>query len=335
MQTGVRVTVWVAALLCLAGFFGQAARAQDYDDLTAKQRILPNIGPGLRAVKKGLDGRLYVLASPSPGLSVYDAAGKLLFSVGPGTPQVGHAAITFGEDCDADAHGWIYVADRGANLLLVFSATGELVRTVPVRNPIGVAALPDGEVAVTTTRDSNLVTVFDQNGRDIRDFGSPDELTERADLNRFLNIGQIASDASGRLLYAFDYFPEPTVRQFDRHGYAAGEDIVYTEPDALTTAIAVRREIERQEKKGDPPVFKPVVTALGVDRDTGAVWLAEGDTLYRFDRDGNHRGSYLMYTQTGARVVANTILVEKDKLIVGGDPIGIYEFDQPGKQTQP
>src|SRR6201996_7961238 len=50
-------------------------------DMTAKTRIFGPIGPGLRAVRRGADGRTYILASPSPGLVVYDAKGKQLFTV--------------------------------------------------------------------------------------------------------------------------------------------------------------------------------------------------------------------------------------------------------------
>ena len=35
-----------------------------------------------------------------------------------------------------------------------------------------------------------------------------------------------------------------------------------------------------------------------------------------------------------ARLEANTILIEKDRLIIGSDPLGIYEFERPDKKTQ-
>jgi len=145
------------AVLCLLLFGAASAAAQDEGDLTAKQRIIPSVGPGLRTVKRGADGRLYVLASPSPGLMVFDAQGNQVLSINEagvassGTGQ-GHPLITFGEDCDAGADGKIYVADRGANLLQVFSADGAPLRSIPVRNPIAVAAMPESEVAVATLR---------------------------------------------------------------------------------------------------------------------------------------------------------------------------------------
>src|SRR5689334_1738179 len=112
----------IISVMCLLAWMsaGIAARAQEPEevDLSAKQRILPAIGPGLRAVRQGADGRLYVLASPSPGLSVVDSAGKQLLTIGESpspasSATAGQSLTTFGDDCDVDAEGKIYVADRG------------------------------------------------------------------------------------------------------------------------------------------------------------------------------------------------------------------------------
>src|SRR5207302_9798059 len=168
---------------------------QDEGDLTGRQRVIPGVGPGLRTVKRGADGRLYILASPSPGLVVFDRQGKQVLSIGelPGADpraKTGHPLITCGQACDGAADGKIYVADRGANLIQVFSPDGTLLRSIPMKAPIAVAALPEGEVAVGTLREPHLVIVFDKNGRDVREFGDPEPLAERAELNRFLNIGE-------------------------------------------------------------------------------------------------------------------------------------------------
>src|SRR6266581_9515076 len=192
MRKRVGAIVRVIAMTCLLVCAARIAAAQDEGDLTAKQRVFPGVGPGLRSVKRGADGRLYILASPSPGLLVFDAQGKQVLSIGelPGADasiKTGRALITFGEDCDGAADGKIYVADRGANLLLVFSSDGAPVRSISVNAPVAVAALPEGEVAVGTLREPNLVIVFDKNGRDVREFGEPEPITERAELNRYLN----------------------------------------------------------------------------------------------------------------------------------------------------
>jgi hypothetical protein len=329
--------VKVIAVMCLLACGAGSAAAQDEGELVAKQRVFPGVGPGLRTLKRGGDGRLYVLASPSPGLLVFDAQGKQVLSINEagvassGTGQ-GHPLITFGEDCDGAADGKIYVADRGANLIQVFSSQGTPLRSIAVKNPISVAALPEGEVAVGTLREPHLVIVFDKNGRDVREFGDPEPLAEREELNRYLNIGQLATDAQGHLYYAFAYLPEPTVRQYDRLGYA-GQDIQYTALDAMPAAQAARKEILRLESKGQQPSFKRILTALGVDRTNGEVWIALYNTLLHFDKEGNRRATYKIYTTQGARLEANTILVENDRLFIGSDPLGIFEFERPDKKN--
>src|SRR5215472_7344462 len=114
----------LATMVLLACVTVRAQEPEDID-LSAKQRILPAIGPGLRAVRQGADGQLYVLASPLPGLVVVDTKGKQLLSINEVPTAADSAAasrslITFGDVCDVDAQGNIYVADRGANLIRVF-----------------------------------------------------------------------------------------------------------------------------------------------------------------------------------------------------------------------
>ena len=334
-MTKVRILAGLCLLATLTGW----AYAQDEGDLTAKKRLFPGVGPGLRAVKRGADGNYYILSAPGSSASVFDAAGKLIKRIpayedskgpAPQSPQL--ATIAFGEDLDVDAQGTVYVADRGANAIKIWDAKGN-ERVIRINGPISVAALPDGEVAVATVHEPHLVMVFDKNGRDVREFGDPEPISERPEVNRFLNIGMLATDGGGHLYYAFPYLPEATVRQYDRNGYG-GQDIQYTGVDAWPAAQATRKEIERQEKRGDAPVFKRILTGVGVERATGEVWMALGDKLLHFDKEGNRRATYLIYTPEGARLEANTILIEQDRLIIGSDPLGIYEFERPDKKSQ-
>jgi len=328
--------VKIPAALCLLTCLASTGFAQDEDQLTAKVRILPTIGPGLRSVRVGVDGNTYVLTAPSGYVSVFGKDSKLIKNVpsyaetaGPASQEL--RSIRFGESMDIDASGTVYVADRAANAVKIWDAAGN-ARMAQVNAPLSVAALPDGEVAVATLREPHLVIVFDKNGRDVREFGDPEPITDRTDLNRFLNIGQLATDAQGHLFYAFGYTPEPTVRQYDRFGYA-GQDMQYTALEAAPEAQAIRREIRRQEKKGGAPVFKRVLTAVGVERDTGEVWMAVGNNLLRFDKEGTRRAGYRLYTPEGARLEANIILVERNRLMIGSDPLGIYVFERPDKKT--
>ncbi len=74
-------------------------------------------GPGRTDLSTGL---------PQPGVLVFEANFKpVCKSVRLCSALAGMktrvAAIAFGEDCDVDSEGNIYVADRGANAVLIFS----------------------------------------------------------------------------------------------------------------------------------------------------------------------------------------------------------------------
>jgi hypothetical protein len=293
----------------------------------AKRRVFSPIGPGLRALRHGADGKYYLLASPAVGIALFDSAEKQLTVIG--TPSAaGHPVIAFGEDCDVDAQGNIYVADRGNNLIQVFAPDGKLLRSISFNAPVSVAALPEGEVAVTAPRGLHLVTVFGSNGRLVREFGDPEQISARDDLNRYVSIGRLASDPQGRLYYGYTYLPEPDVRQYDRFGFAK-LDFQFTSIEAFTDARAMRKEIDRQEKRSDPPRLLPLLTAFGVDPVNGDVWVALHNTLLHFDSEGNRRSEYQVYTKDGARLEANVLLVEENRLLIGSDPLGVWEFARP------
>jgi hypothetical protein len=322
--------------VCLLAACAAIASAQYEGELTAKRRLFPEVGAGLRTIKRGDSDKTYILSSQ--GLMVFDANDRKLLTIGsptadapaskttgPGGPAAG---ASFAEDFDVDAAGQIYVADRAANLIAEYSADGNRLKSFRVNAPLSVAALPDGEVAVATLHDPHLILVFDKNGRDIRDFGELEEISSREDLNRYLNSGYLATDARGNIYYAFIYTPEPTVRQYDRNGYAL-QTIQFTEIEAFAAAQAARKEIERQERKGKQPAFKPILTAIGVVRDSGGVWIALHNRLLRFDKDGYRKATYQLYTPDGTRLDANSILVENDRILIGSDPLGIFEFERP------
>jgi len=325
------------ASLCVLAATAAIAPAQYEGELTAKRRLFPEVGVGLRAIKRGDSDQTYVLSSQ--GVMVFDAKDHKLLTIGSPAADVftsktiasgatAAARQSFAEDFDVDAAGQIYVADRAANLIVEYSADGNRLKSFHVNAPLSLAALPDGEVAVATLHDPHLILVFDKNGRDIRDFGELEEISSREDLNRYLNSGYLASDARGNIYYAFIYTPEPTVRQYDRNGYAS-QTIQFTEIEAFAAAQAARKEIERQEHKGKQPAFKPILTAIGVVRASGEVWIALHNRLLRFDKDGYRKATYQLYTPDGTRLDANSILVEKDRILIGSDPLGIFEFERP------
>jgi len=325
----------VFAFLCLSA--AQWSLPSEVDDqLTARRRVFSTIGPGLREVRRASNGNYYVLASPSVGVAIFDAKEKQLSAIGaspeaPAPNQAGRSSIAFGEDCDVDAQGNVYVADRGYNLVTVFSPEGKPLRSFPVEAPVSLAALPDGEVALTRLEQSHLVTVYGANGTIVREFGELESISSRADLDRMANLGRVVSDPQGRLYYGFTYMPEPLVRQYDRFGYAR-QSFEFTGIDAFPEAQAMRKEIERQETRKAAPSLRPILTAFGVDPVSGDVWMGLHNTLVHFDQDGIRRSEYQIYTPKGARLEASVILVEKDTLLIGSDPLGVYEFARPDRK---
>ena len=302
----------------------------------ARRRVFPSIGPGLRALRHGRDGKYYLLASPNVGIAVFDAQEKQLTVIGaaltsPAPDKAANPPISFAEDCDVDAQGNLYVADRGYNLVNVFSPAGALLRSMQFNSPTSLAALPEGEVAVTAPRGLHLVTVFGPTGRVAREFGDPEQISERNDLNRYVSIGRLASDPEGHIYYGYTYLPESLVRQYDRFGFAK-QDFQFTSIEAFSEARARRREIERQEKRTEPPSLRPILTAFGVDPVNGDLWLALHNTLLHFDKEGNRRSEYQIYTKDGARIEASVLLVEEDRLLIGADPLGVYEFARPDRK---
>ncbi len=335
MRKIIAILAAVVALLPIAGALSAGAPEID-DDLFAKRRLFTNIGPGLRAVRRAANGNYVVLASPAVGVTVFDSQGRRLAVFGPppeapAASKAERAAIGFGEDCDVDAHGNVYVADRGYNQVTVFSLDGRQLRSFPVRSPSSLAALPDGEVAVTTGEQTRHVAIYGADGKLVREFGEVESVSSRPEVDHALNLGRVNSDPQGRIYYGFTYMPEPLVRQYDRLG-TAGQDFEFTGPDAFPEAHATRKAIEREEGRSDPPIFRPILTAFGVDPANGDVWMGLHNTLVHFDKDGIRRSEYQIYTPKGASLDASVILVEEERLLIGSDPAGVYEFLRPDRK---
>lgn len=327
-----------ALLVCLVAAV-HALPSEIDAQLTARRRLFAPIGPGLREIRRAGNGNYYVLAS-SVGVTVFDAQFKQLSVIGapPETPvsgTAGSAPVAFGEDCDVDAQGNIYVADRASNLINVFSPEGKQLRAFRVNAPVSLAALPDGEVAVTTLDRTHLVSIYGADGKIAREFGDPETISSRADVDQLANFGRVVSDPQGHIYFGFTYLPEPLVRQYDRFGYG-GQTFEFTGMDAFPEAQATRKEIDRLESAsrkdaGKPPILRAILTAFGVDPVGGDLWMGLHNTIVHFDKDGIRRSEYQVYTTKGARLEASVILVQEQTLLIGADPLGVYEFARPDK----
>ena len=341
----IRRVGWIifASFLGLAGLVPDQAEIE----LLATKRLFPDMGPGLVALKRDAAAHRYlILSSRSAGVAVYNSAGARMGTIPPsGAPPAASSsgatapssALQFPSDFDITSDGRIVIADRAAGALRFYDAAGALVQSISTPAPSSVAALPEGEVAVTSSAFAaprqqvpRLITVFDKAGRITRTFGDPVELASRRDLNRFLNIGRVSSGPSGALYYAFSFLPEPTARKYDRFGYVSLE-ISITSLDIQPTAQAVRRQITRQDEKGGAPHMKAVISALGVDPDTHEFWLALGNVLLHLDREGARLAAYRTYSAEGVRLEPIAILVEPGRLLFACDPLGVFEFPRPDK----
>ncbi len=189
--------------------------------------------------------------------------------------------------------------------------------------------LPGDEVAVTSSNAEHLVTAYDITGKMVRDYGDLEEISDRPDLNMEANFGHLAADQTGNNYFSFDYLPEPTIRKFDRVGYLAMEISLKTiefEPAAQAARKAIARS---EELENTIPSLHRIISAIGVDPQAQELWIAIGTLLMRFDKDGQRVSSFRTYLPHGGGLEPTQILVEPDRLVMGADPQGIYEFSKP------
>lgn len=189
--------------------------------IESRGRVFPSVGAGITAVKRDSAGRYYVLAKPATVISVYSSVGDLVLQI-PNAQSKG-VSIRYAVDIDLSPEGRLFVADRGANCILVFGADGSLVARIPVIAPTSIVALSGGEVAVTSLVSKRLVQILDSRGNEIRSFGEPADLVEHPEKQSLINLGKISGDSSGGIYFAFTSVPDRTLRKYDRYGYVGYE----------------------------------------------------------------------------------------------------------------
>jgi hypothetical protein len=212
----------IVLLLVSLGFgYPVSTEAQGFvvTAVPSRARLFPEIGSGVTAMKRDAAGRYFVLATPANVIWIFSPQGKRVGQI----PPVGSetAKIQFAVDFDIDSTGRVLVADRAANAIEIFSPEGSLLAKIPVFAPTGVVALPDKQFAVSTLRSKRLIEIRDEQGKLVRSFGDPAEAGVDPDSNKLQNAGKISGDGAGDLYFAFAALPDPTVRKYDRFGYAA------------------------------------------------------------------------------------------------------------------
>ena len=204
--------------------------------------------------------------------------------------------------------------------------------TISIPAPVSVVFLPGGEIAVSSPTGEHLITVYDLAGNVVRDFGDREEIADQAEINSQVNFGHLAADGAGNTYFAFDYLPEPTVRKFDHAGLSGHGDFPH---DAGISSPRRRRPAKpSRARKPVAPSLHRIISAIGVDPQTQDIWLAIGTLLMHFDKEGQRIASFRTFTPGGARLEPSMILVEPDRLLIGSDPQGTYEFPKPAKLPQ-
>lgn len=321
-----RAPAVVSIAIALAAVCSPTAFAQDQAftrDIQARGRVFPEIGPGITAIKRDGAGRYYVLATPASAIQIFSADVKRLGQIP--NANSGAAKIVYASDMDLDSEGHIFVADRGSNTVKIFDSSGSLIASVQVAAPISLAALSGLDFATTLLRARDLVSVFNARKAGGYGFGEMPSSAEE-DASALATHGRIYGDGKDRIYFAFTDLPDPTIRRYDRFGSSAYEISL---PAAEFKPHPESRQWATVTIGRSAPPPKPVITALATDPESDDIWAAIGNELLHFDKDGNRRAAYLMFTKENARIDASAILVEHDRILIGDDPIGIFDFALP------
>ena len=331
-RNGVAFLVLTLVLAVLgAARFTPAPQETLEPDMLARARVLPDAGAGLIALRRDVAGRYYVAASPANAISIFGADGKRIGQV-PDPNSAGATAntkIVFAADFDIDSAGRLLVADRGANAIKIFAPDSSLLGTIPIPAPTSIAALPGEAFAVTSLRYRWLMAIYSYGGNSgklVRVIGEPKDFAPGFDPSHTPDLGRVTTDPAGNIYFAFAFLPVPTVRRFDRFGYA-GNEITMDE----FAANARHRELFSSGSDDDRPAAKIGIGALAADPVTQEIWVALGNSLLRFDKDGTRIGNYHPLSPARAPLVPKTILVEPERLLLGTESWGIFAFVRPDK----
>jgi hypothetical protein len=326
------VLVAIATVWHIFPLFAATRIQTEVQDIAASGRLFPELGPGLRAIKRDSSGRYYILAAPASTVSVYGADGKRTGEIPSANSQ--GVKIVFAEDIDIDASNRLFVADRGTNAVKIFKADGSLYISVAVVAPTSVAALPGNEFAVTSLRSDRLVTIYGEQGKLIRSFGDPRDLPSSADSKRYINHGRLSGDSLGFIYFAFTFVPNATIRKYDRFGYSAYEiSLPHPDEQSASSSQTPGVDILALARRNQGTAVKPVINAFGVDPASQDVWMATGDLLSHFDKSCAFAASYRTATANGTRLEPSAILIEPDRILLAADPLGVYEFSRPDKRS--
>ncbi|HZP33898.1 MAG TPA: hypothetical protein VFB23_11115 [Candidatus Acidoferrales bacterium] len=344
--------VLIASVLLAAVISAVVARGQEEQTLDATRGRFADAGAGIRAIRRGRDGLYYILTARRPDESpdaggrsksrksssnrtnpqgalnstvmVFDSQGKQVREI---PAAAGPGALVSASALDLDSSGRVYIADQAGNGVLIYTTAGAPFARFPVPEPTQIVALAGDRFAICSASGDHLISVYDLHGALLRQIGDFADLSDDPELKHRLNEGYLASDTASNLYFAFRYLPEPTVRKYDSNSGSSLDELSITTPDFEPMAQSARQEIARLAS-GKAASPHEIISAMGVDAETQELWLALGNLLMHFDSADNNTDSARAYTVTGARMVPDFILAEKNDLLLGNAAFGTYEFSR-------
>ena len=196
-------------------YFPWPEQAEYY--LGAVAKLLPSVGPGLRALVRNATGHYYALVEGKHFIAEYSPNGALVREIPVViTPQ---STIVYGVSLSIDQSGRLYVADQGANAVKIFDPNGELLAVVKASAPVSVQGIQEGEIAVQQLGSTHLVTVLDRRGAEMRRYIELPPTSERHN-GRLPQHWRFYSDSRGNIYCSLPAAADWVIRKYDLYGVA-------------------------------------------------------------------------------------------------------------------
>lgn len=179
-------------------------------------------------------GNVVLIDAQGNRLYKLDPKGKVLWNVA-GTPGKRFGILG---DLFVDAKNQIWVLDGRNDAVVLFSADGKFVRSVPVqRHPRRFVINSAGEIVVNVGRGPKLFDVYSASGKLLRSFGERKKYpNETSDFE--LNTGSMAAGPRGELYIALNY--PPVVQAYSAAGKLLWEAKVPFDPPLPKPKIEVQ-----------------------------------------------------------------------------------------------
>lgn len=232
---------------------------------------------------------LYSLDRATEEIVVHETQRKSSRRFRSAVPPLNVVALAVGSESN------IYLADSVSSQVRVMNPAGQLIRTVPVVQPLALGILGNGSIVVASSVGRDLVHLYGPNGSKLGSFGDMRSFDiKNHQQNRFLNRGKIVIGPTDTIYYVSTYAPIPTVRKFSTSGQLLSEFVVGGA--AIDYQVNVANNFLRQKQSNVVGGFD-IITSATVDPSTGHLWISMNGTsktgvVYEYDANGEKLREY-------------------------------------------